>query len=238
MSDKVNGPSVSFKGINAYLQYVDTSNPNSNIKFKTSPANDLEGYGFSVIYTSRSNFDVKLGVEDPNLLGKAGIEIILNKIYKNILINIYVYTLPGTYTSLDYRERDKVYTDDYVYYTGWDDPLVMSAYMFYASELPVQALTIKSMIDILDQNKLVHQNFSQGIKYTIIENEDIYPISTFTCVFDFFTFTSLITINYSADISLKQGDWIYLQGTGYTEFDTNLQIVSKLDNRTISGVIY
>lgn len=234
MSDKVNGPSVSFKGINAYLQYVDTANPNSNNKFKTSPADDLEGYGFSVLYTSRSNFVPELGIEDPNLLGKAGIEIILNKIYKNILINIYVYTLPGTYTSLDYRERDKVYTDDYVYYTGWDDPLVMSAYMFYASELPVQALTIKSMIDILDQNKLVHQNFSQGIKYTIIENDDIYPISTFTCTFDFFTFTSLIKITYSADIPLKQGDWIYLDGTGYPEFDTNLQIVSKLDNRTIT----
>ena len=81
-SDKVNGPSVFFKGFAAYIQYVQLENPNDNTQFTTLPADDISGYGFSIIYTSRYT-------EDTNLLGKAGIEFIMNKIYKNILIKYF-----------------------------------------------------------------------------------------------------------------------------------------------------
>jgi hypothetical protein len=228
-SDKVNGPSVFFKGLSAYIQYVDTTDPNTNKTFKTTPANDLAGYAFSILFNSRFT-------DSPALLGKAGIEIILNKIYKNVLINIYVYTLPGTYTSLDYRERDSAYDDTRVRYAGWDDPMLMTGYKFYSSELPMQSLTLKTMADILRGNKLTHPNFSRGIKYTVVENVDEYPIESMTANYDFSDNVTEVTINFINDLPLQHGEWIFLQNTTSSQFDRNFQIAGKNSNRSI--IIY
>src|SRR5690606_34657562 len=82
-SDGVNGPSVFFKGLNTYIQYCYLEDPNDiDSKYTVSPADDLTGYGFSIIYCNKETFDL-------TLLGKAGIDIHLNKIHKNILIHIY-----------------------------------------------------------------------------------------------------------------------------------------------------
>lgn len=226
-SDKVNGPSIFFKGLSAYIQYVDTVDPNTNRRFSVLPADDLNGYAFSILFSPKYT-------TSPLLLGKAGIEIILNKIYKNVLINLYVYTLPGTYTSLDYRERDSAYDDSFVQYTGWDDPTIMAGYTFYNSELPMQSLTLKTMTDILSGNKLTHPHFSQGIKYTVVENVTEYPIAAIECSYDITDNLSTVTISYTKDIPLQHGDWIFLQNTTYSQFDTNLQIITKNSNRSIT----
>lgn len=226
-TDNVNGPAVFFKGLSAYIQYVNTDNPNSIDKFTVIPANDLSGYGFSILYSPRFT-------DSQELLGKAGIEIILNKIYKNVLINIYVYTLPGTYTSLDYKERNLVYAEDYVTYIGWDDPILQTNYIFKQSELPMLSLTLKTLIDIIDNNKLTHSSYSDGIKYTIVDIDTEFIISKITCVYDITTDISSVTFGFEKDIPLQHGDWIYLQNTTYTQFDTNLQITVKNNNRTIT----
>jgi len=232
-SDKVNGPSVFFKGLAAYLQYVDTGSPNNNTKFKVAPADDLGGYAFSVLFSPRFITDIN-DPADVALLGKAGIEIILNKIYKNILVNIYVYTLPGTYTTLDYITRDKVYSQSKVKYTNFEDIILQIGYKFYDSELPVQSLTLKTITDILNGNKLTHPHYSQGIKYTVVENVDEYPIESITSIYDGSDNLTNVTFNYKQDIPLQHGDWIYLQKTGFTNFDTNHQIRVKNSNRSIT----
>lgn len=223
-SDSVNGPSVFFKGLAAYVQYANTINPNVNEKFTITPADDIAGYGFSILYSPRYT-------DSQNLLGKAGIEVILNKIYKNLLINIYVYTLPGTYTSLDYRERDSVYDEKYVSYTNWDDPSLQTAYVFRQSELLTEALTLKTMIDILNNNRLTHPQYSQGIKYIVVDNHEEFKITSMTSAFN--GTDTLVTITFDKNITLQHGDWIFLQNTGYALFDTNLQIITKNDNRNI-----
>lgn len=231
-TDNVNGPSVFFKGLNVYAQYVQTNNPNTNYQFKTTPANDIVGYGFSVLYSPRFTNDI-------NLLGKAGIEIILNKIYKNILVNIYVYTLPGTFTTLDYRCRDDVYNDKYIMYTNWDNPSIPTALVFYKSELSTQALTLKTFNDILTNNSLIHPNFSCGIKYTVIDNIIKYPIANFSAIYDISDNVSTVTITFNIDLPFKQGDWIFLSNTVPTlaSYNKNIQISTKINNRTITIVI-
>ena len=240
-TDKVNGPAVFFKGLSAYIQYVHTDNPNSNDNFKTIPADDLSGYGFSILFSPRPTSS-----NESALLGKAGIEIILNKIYKNVLINIYVHTLEGTYTSLDYRERDKVYDEDYVYYTNYDGPLLNK--IFYPSNLPVQSLTLKTMIDILANNRLVHKSFEQGIKYTVVDNLDEYKILSITPTYDSITNITSCVILFEKNMPLQHGDWIYLDLSGIpysgsmpqilidaiSVFDTNHQIVTKNNNRSVT----
>jgi hypothetical protein len=224
MSDKVNGPAVFAKGLAAYIQYVDTVNPNSNDQFTVKPADDLEGYGFASLFTPRYTDNI-------NILGKAGIEIILNKKYKNVLLNMYVYTLPGTHTSVDYRERDAVYDDGYVHYVGWDDPTLMAGYTYYQSELPVQSLTLKTITGILKTNTLEHPHYSMGIKYTVVEDVVEYTISNMINVYDAIRQTSKITINFSQDLPFKHGEWIHLKNTTYPELDTNHQVVGKNHNR-------
>jgi len=225
-TDNVNGPAVFFKGLSAYIQYVDTDNPNSNEKFVTTPANDLAGYGFSILYSPRFT-------DSQALVGKAGIEIILNKIYKNVLINIYVYTLSGTYTSLDYRERDLVYDETNVIFINWDDAILQTAYIWQDSELPTQSLTLKTLIDILTENKLTHPSYSQDIKYIVVDNNEEFNISSVSCVYDIGTNKSLVTFNFDKEIPLQHGEWIFLQNTGYVQFNTNLQILRKNNNRSI-----
>jgi len=229
-SDRVNGPAVFFKGLSASIQYVDTADPNTNSNFKVSPANDLSGYGFSILFSPRFT-------TSPLLLGKAGIEIILNKIYNNVMINMYVYTLPGTYTSLCYKERDRVYNDSFVQFTGWADPSIMSVYTFYDSELPTQSLTLKTITDILSQNMHTHPHFSQGIKYTVVENVVEYPLESITCDWLPLANRSVVTLKFLKDIPLKHGDWIFIQNTTYAVFDTNLQIDTKKHNRSVTVVV-
>lgn len=224
-SDKVNGPSVFFKGINAYIQYVDTDNPNKIKNYSFYPADDLENYGFSVIFNTRYT-------SDTNLYGQAGIEIILNKVYKNVLINIYVLT-DGSFTSMEYRNRDDVYNDPNVsFYLGQFDS-TYSPIAQNLSELTIQNLTLKSITNILDNTYLSYPGFSQGITYTVVQPTREYTLSLINPVYDG-TYT-IVKFTIDEDFDIKEGDWVYITNTGLSTIDNkNYQVIDKLNNRTFS----
>lgn len=221
-SDNVNGPEFFFKGIKGYLKWVDLIDPNDVTDFNTKPANDLSGYGFSILFNGRET-------EDITLYGKAGIEIILNKKYKNILINIYIYTPLGQYTSLDFRERDKLYNEQFVKYTKYDS--LTGTTKWVDSELHIQALTLANFVNLIESNILKNDIFSQGIKYTIVEDKTYYEITNIELDN---TNNTIVHITFLNDIKFKHGDWIYLQNSGIAEYDKNLQISNRINNKKIS----
>jgi len=223
VNDSINGPEVFFKGIHANLLYVDLDNPNIlENTYKTRAADDLVGYGFSVLFSPRYT-------NDSNLYGKSGIEIILNKIHKNILINVYLNVPYSAYsiTSIDYRKRDLLYTEDKVKYVSnstWVD-----------SELSVQSLTLNNIIRILSSDILIDDTFSSGISYNIIDNRDTYSISNiYLDVLDITNKT--IIVEFNQDINFKHGDWIKIEIPStltIPEFNENLQIIDRLNNKSI-----
>ncbi len=217
--DSINGPMVYFKGIKTYFNYVQLENPNIISKYTTQPANDLVNYGFGILFTPRYT-------ENSLLYGKAGIEIILNKIHKNILVNIFIYTPTGSMTSIDYRKRDDIYNEDKIKYSVYDG--LSGDYTWVDSELYAQSLTLNNFIRIISHDKLDDKMFSDGIKYTIIENINEFTITAFGGIG-----TDTITIKFTDDTNFKEGDWIKVKNTGITEFDINVQIDSKIDNKTI-----
>lgn len=220
-SDNVNGPAVYFKGFKAYVQWVDLEDPNVVTKFTTSPANELSGYGFVILFNARFT-------DDTALHGKAGIEIILNKKYKNMLVNIFIYTPSGSFTSLDYRERNNIYNEDIIKYTVYDSFTGITSWV--DSELKPQALTLNNFINILNNNSLTDNSFSAGIEYTVIETKPEYTISSI--MLDPLDGTNrTVKVIFTNDVNFKQGQWVYVQGTGFTLVDTNLQISRKEGNK-------
>src|SRR5208283_674249 len=104
INDGVNGPLVLFRGINCYLEYGKTDNPNASSTINFSPATDADGYSFSAIFDN-------IETTDSTLWSSSGINVVVNKIFKNVLIYIYVYTPINAITSLHYRRRDLVYAE-------------------------------------------------------------------------------------------------------------------------------
>jgi hypothetical protein len=223
-SDNVNGPSFFFKGIKAYLQWVDLENPNEISLFTTSPANELSGYAISILFNAKFTNVTALH-------GKAGIEIILNRKYKNILINLYIYTPHGSYTSLDYRERDALYNEENVLYSEYN--VLTGAYVWKTSELRIKSLTLSTFIKIINDDVLEYENFSAGIKYTIVEEKIYYEMSNIELNVTDIT-NRTVKITFKNPTIFKQGDWIYFENALIPEFNKNLQVVNLIGNKTIT----
>jgi len=216
--DGVNGPSVFFKGFNSYLQYVKLDNPNDIDSFKTiSSAKDLENYGFSIIFYSKFT-------EDINKYGTAGIDITINKIFKNILIHIYLNIPNKSYTSLDYRNRDSVYNDEYVKYII-ENPILSNDFSFIDSNLKIQDLTLNKVINIISNCKIEDDSYTDGIHYNIIEIEDEFKIINVVP-----NGTNQIIVTFDKEPNLKEHDWMKFNFTDITEFELNKQIISKINN--------
>jgi hypothetical protein len=169
MNDEVNGPVVFFKGINASIYYTNLVDPNLVDLNNNVPATDLVDYGFSILFDN-------IETTDSLLYGKAGIKIILNKIYKNLLIYIYIYTPVNSTTSLHFKNRDEIYNDNYVKY------LTNSG--FINSELELSSLSIYNINNILKNKTLIDSNFADNITYEVIEETKKYNINDLTFIYD------------------------------------------------------
>lgn len=223
-SDLVNGPMVFHKGLSAYIQYVDTDNPNVAKSYKYSPADDLQDYGFSILFNTRYTTNT-------SLYGKAGIEIILNKIYKNLLINIYMYT-DGSFSCVDYANRDTIYEMKNLVFNTGQIAVTDTPTGEIVSELSTKSITLKNIVNILNGTYLTYPEFSQGIQYTVVEDVKTYTVATVGVTVQ--GAQTKIQFTVSEDVEFKEGDWIYLMNTGQANLDNkNVQIIEKLNNRTI-----
>lgn len=222
-SDDVNGPAFFFKGIKGYFQWVDLENPNEISKYNVTPANELSGYAFSILFNARFT-------DDPNLYGKAGIEFILNKMYQNILVNVYLYTPYGSYTSLDYRIRDEIYNETYVKYSIYDS--LSGNYTWVDSSLLTKSITLSTFVKIIADDALEYENFEAGIQYNIIEPKQYYNMTNIELDPSDIT-NKTVRITFQQPVPFKQGEWIYFENTGIVEYDKNVQIFNKIGNRTV-----
>jgi len=221
-NDGVNGPMVLFRGINCYLEYGMTDNPNAPKGVQFSPATDADGYSFSAIF---DNIELpatvvtdQSGIINP-LWGQAGIDVVVNKNFKNVLIHVYVYTPINAVTSLHYRRRDLVYDEKYINYIYWDNNALQ--YSHFNTSLKTQSLKLNVLYYILNNSLTTHPDFDAGITYQIIENNPQYPILALSGPFNSTVPTFDTTINgYTISITLssyvtfKAGDWVYLNLLG------------------------
>lgn len=221
-SDLVNGPQVFHKGLSAYIQYVDTDNPNVAKTYTYRPADDLSDYGFSILFNTRYTTNTAL-------YGKCGIEIILNKVFGNLLINIYMYT-DGSFSCVDYVNRDTTYALQNLFFNTGQVLITDTATGQIVSELSTKSITLKNIANILNGTYLVYPEFSQGIQYTIVENVKTYTITNVATVVQ--GPVTKIQFTVSEDVEFKEGDWIYLTNTGQANLNNkNVQIIEKINNR-------
>lgn len=218
-SDNVNGPSVFFKGFNAYVQYVKLKNPNQIDDYTVTPANDLADYGFAIAFCTKYS-------PDSSLHGKAGIDVIVNKVYKNIFVQIFIYVPYTSQSSIDYRNRSRVYKDEYVKYGIYD--LFTGNWSWKDSELRVQALTLSKFVDIIQHDKLEDPNFSAGINYQIIEKDE-KKFRPANIIVDSLDVNTLI-VTFTEDPFVKEGQWLKFNNTNLSQFDDNVQVSSKINN--------
>lgn len=239
-SDGVNGSSFFFKGIKGYVQTIKFTNPNDVKKYEIIDE-EFEGYKFSTLFDN-------VETEDTLLHGTAGINIYLNKIYKNILIHIFIYTPYGSITNLHYTNRDNIYHKD-ITYTNISST---NEWETKRAEIHTTDISITNIIDILNNLKTDVPNFTHGVKYTVIEN-----IKKYNLYYDNVSFLNSITLKYfdSSDVQqgsnvgaaytlatfvlsellpYKQGDWIYINGTSGLLDNLNWQIYEKINNNTFT----
>lgn len=197
-SDNVNGPAFLFKGIKAYIEYVKLLDPNIGLNNEDltstvfSPANDLEGYEFSILFDNKET-------EDITLYGKSGMEVIINKKHKNILIFMFIYTPLDCTTTLHFRKRDLLYSEEYVYY-------INSSNDYFKSDLKINSLNLNNIYDILNNCKNESEHFSNSIQYSIIDNIQKYNILSYSLDIP----NELLSIKIDKYSNFKSGDWIYL----------------------------
>jgi len=216
-NDGVNGPRLYLRGMCAYLEYVTLANPNICSEGVTPrPADDLSGYRFGTVFAPKYT-------EDVALWGKSGIDIVLNKKFKNILIHIYIYVPINSYTSLDYRRRDVNYNEDHVMYSYFD--ATINDMVFTASELATADLTLNNFLNILNKCELDSTIFTLGINYQVLDTVQSVGYLIINAYEDPLDTTRLF-IEFESEPNLKEHDWMYFE-----LFGINLQIVTKLNNR-------
>lgn len=217
--DEVNGPEVYFKGFNAYVNYLQHKDMNEIGECKKIPASDLEGYDFSILFSSRKMLEEK----DLDRIGNGGIECIINKKFKNILINIYLCVPEGSFTNVEYSLRNNIYNCDYVEYIEND--------VWKISTLETKSLTLDNFISELNSKTLKSDAYLDGIHYTILEEVERYTVENFDLYDN--TNLSLVKIKLNNPINLKHGDWIKIYNTGLLDYDNNLKVIEILNNKII-----
>lgn len=100
-ADLVTGPHTLFKGAK-FILFDNTSGNISNDKPVYGIDNKYNGYKFAAILTKRPTLDT-------NLYGKSGVNVIVNNVYKNVLLCVYVYVPYNSLTSIESVHRDSLY---------------------------------------------------------------------------------------------------------------------------------
>lgn len=222
--DSVNGHEIYFKGFNAYLNYLQHENPNIISKYKKIPARDLTGYKFSILFTPRYIRDSS----ESHRIGNGGIECIINKKHKNILINIYLCVPLNAITSVDFTSRDELYKTEYVKYLTYND--ITGEYSWATSTLETESLTLANFIEVLSSDDLTPTGFKDGISYTIIDDVKRHYVTDISVIP---TNPNHIKIRFKNDVSLKHGMWIKLNNTTLVDYDINIKVIEVINNKTI-----
>jgi len=217
MNDEVNGPVVFFKGINASIYYTNLIDPNVIDLNNNVPATDLVDYGFSILFDN-------IETDDLLLYGKAGIKIILNKIYKNLLIYIYIYTPVNSTTSLHFKNRDEIYNDNYVKY--------LTNNGFINSELELSSLSIYNINNLLKNKTIIDSKFADNITYEVIEETKKYNINDLTFIYDSLNNKTTITFIVNEYFDIKETDYFLLNNSGTSLDNINYKIIRKINNKT------
>lgn len=236
-SDIINGPMVFFKGILASAEYTITDNPNDPKNIEYLPANDLEDYNFSILFDNKETTDI-------TKYGNAGIELIINKKFKNILIYMYIYTPLNAITSLHHRMRDDVYNDkdrfvSYTYFNG-------TSFIEVNSSLSIESLKLHNLYTILNKQLLITPDFNDGITYSIIDDIKKYTIvSNLTPVINSDINGYNVEITFDTYIDFKHGDWVYCnfgisiptKNYKINKIVNKNTVVIELDNLLISPIL-
>lgn len=237
--DGYNGPSVFFKGLKAYVEYVKLNNPNEGInkniqdKIEFTPADDIAGFEFSIIFNNKETSDITLH-------GQAGIDVIINKIHKNVLIYIYIWTPYNCKTSLSHTKRDNAYSEKVVSYLRLD---TVDAAEIVDSELSIENLRLSILYKILNSYSTEYPGFSDGIHYSMVEEVTQYPLKVLDvsntvlnlsdCIYDASINGFFITLTIDGFFPIKQGDWIYLKflSLPYIDINKNYKVKSIINDK-------
>ena len=124
-----------FRGLLLQIWDTTTKNPLYKEDYTIKASNEYNGYKFAAILTKRPTTDA-------GLYGTAGIDIYLNKVYKNMLLAIYVYVPVDSMISAEFVSRDSLYDIDLLTYaTGGSGGL----------SLNVSKLTLKNIIHKINE---------------------------------------------------------------------------------------
>ncbi len=219
--DGVNGPVTFFRGINISAEIANCDNPNDPKSITFSPADSMAGYEFSVLFDNKET-------TDSTKWGKSGMEVTINRIWGNVLIYIYIWTPFDAITSMHFRRRDFVYSEDFVYYTYYDT--VTSAYISKPSLLQTQSLKLNMLYTILNKSLTTAPEFTDEIKYTVVENKEKYFITGSSWVTNLLAGYDL-TISTDKYLPFRHGDWVYVNIAGVAV--KNYKILSVINKNTI-----
>lgn len=207
--DGVNGSSTFMRGLNVYFKWCKLLNPNTldltTAKFING---DISNYDFAVLLTPRYT-------EDVTLHGKAGIEFVLNNVYKNLLVNIYIYTPKNSILSSDFNTRDNLYTNDNIQYSVYNTNT--SSYDFIDSEITPNDITLNKFLQYLK----TYNDSKLEISIDIVEDVKYYTPNNWVVN------GNEISINIGTH-NFKEGDWVFIDG-----YDKNIQISKRIGNDTI-----
>lgn len=201
--DNINGSIVFFKGFNASLFWTQLDNPNKIDKMKLIQA-DVTGYEFCIY------FDTKETVDD-NLWGTTGIEFIVNKIHKNVLVYMFMYTPLDAYTNLHFTKRDNLYDIDTITYSYNISNTLPEQWITVNTKLSTQALKLNSIYNIVTNNLLSTDDFNT-ITYTLIDDTKKYYLinSGVSNVVNSSINGYDITILSNDYLPFRHGDYIYI----------------------------
>lgn len=201
-----------FRGLLLQIWNTTTKNPLYKEEYSLVTSNEYDGYKFASILTKRPT-------SDSNLYGKAGIDIYVNKIYKNILLAIFVYVPYDSLTNIEFIKRDDLYDVTVMnYLTGGSDVL----------SLNISQLTLKNIIHKInepdyDLNGLILNKY-------VIENKKEYNIINITPA----TLTTVVNITLEKTTPFNIGDYIDIN---FLSSASNLNGTHKIIDINIDNTI-
>ena len=156
-SDEVNGPVALFRGISASVFWSRPAMPDQLTNIKLDPSAELAGYKFSAVLTKRPTTDTVLH-------GMSGITVYVNKVYRNVLVAVWVYTPHSSMTNFESIERDQLYKSGKLYYD------LNSLTEQKAASITPSELTLLNVINAINDPSQ-KWGFSRPAEFLIVEEK-------------------------------------------------------------------
>lgn len=224
-ADDVNPPRCLFRGMNVGIYDTAPVKPDQTDNLNYVNNGNYEGYKFSVILSKRP-------IASSELIGSCGIEIYNNKIWKNILVYIYVYTPYNTLTNFESAERDTFYTTEKF---GYD--LNVPASDDFSSSLTEVNLT-PSMLTLFNFINGINDpnydtSFDNGIKYIVIEDK----VKRTVLGINKNDANNTLDFILDEDVYYKEGDYVELSGCTVTKSGTPTSLDGTYAIQKVAGNI-